>query len=124
MAGISVEKAKYVEYSGFQELRDKLTEEGFQVFTWQDAPGEYHSEHSHPSDEVVVVSSGKIIFTIGDASYELEPGDALNLPANTVHTASNQERMPACYFICTRTTEGSQEQAPSNVFGTDLTQTS
>jgi quercetin dioxygenase-like cupin family protein len=104
MASLTLHKAKYGAI-GFTELHNQLSEEGFSVFAWQDPPGGFFLEHKHPNDELIVVSSGKIVFTIENYRYELEAGDALELPANTTHSAANEERMPVSYFICTRTPE-------------------
>ena len=99
---LNLEKGKYADFSNFSELHGKLADEGYQVFTWQDSSGDSHMNHSHPNDELIVISSGKIVFTINELRFEMEPGDALSLPANTVHSAVNEERQPVCYFICTK----------------------
>ena len=104
MTEVTVHKAKYAECSQFAELHEKLSGEGFSVFAWQDPPGGYYSDHSHPNDELIVVSSGRIVFTIDNGRYELGAGDAMELPANTRHSAANEDRMPVSYFICTKTT--------------------
>jgi quercetin dioxygenase-like cupin family protein len=81
-------------------LSDLLKQQGYSLFSWRDAAGSYYSLHQHDHDEYIIVCSGKIVFTVDGVDYELEPGDELILPANTVHTASVAEAVK--YFICTR----------------------
>lgn len=85
-----------------QELQSHLSQDGYQIFAWRDAPGAYYPAHSHPHDEFIVVASGSIIFQIAGSQYALNAGDALELPAGTVHAAVNRGSTPVSYFICRR----------------------
>lgn len=80
--------------------RNKLHEKGYSIFEWTDAPGAYYSPHSHGEDEFIVVLSGSIVFKIDGVDYRLEAGDALDLPAETVHAAVVDGKKQAKYFIC------------------------
>ena len=70
------------------------------MFSWQDLPGAAYSEHSHNHDEVIVVQSGAIKFTIAGEDYLLEAGDELILPAGTLHSAINPGDKTVSYLIC------------------------
>jgi quercetin dioxygenase-like cupin family protein len=98
----TLQKGKYSNCASAAGLREKLEAEGFDVFSWSDSPGAVYSDHSHPHDEYIVVASGRIVFVVDNQRFPLEAGDALDLPANTVHAAKNEDSRPVSYFICTR----------------------
>ncbi len=83
-------------------LRKRLRQEGYSIFEWSDGPNAYYSPHSHPHDEFIVVVSGEIVFTIDGAAHVVASGDALDLPAGTLHSAENAGNQPVVYFICTK----------------------
>lgn len=83
-------------------MREKLSSEGFSIFSWQDGPGAYYSPHSHPHDEYIVVHCGEMVFLIDNLEFVVTTGDALDLPAGTVHAAENRGIEPVGYLICTR----------------------
>lgn len=99
---VRVDKEKYSGCNSRDEVRRLLESEGYSVFAWQDTPGSFYTPHSHPHTEYIVVYSGCITFTIDKEDYKLEAGDALVLPANTIHAAVNDGSSTAKYFICTR----------------------
>lgn len=99
---IAVCKGKYSASGSHSDLCNQLSSEGFSVLRWSDAPGSKYSVHSHPHDEFIVVLSGCIVFSINGIRYPLEAGDALSLPANTMHSAVNEADVPVSYLICTR----------------------
>jgi quercetin dioxygenase-like cupin family protein len=68
-------------------LKQRLTEEGYDVFSWRDAAGADYQPHSHEHDESLWVLDGEITFGVAGRSYRLGPGDRLMLPQGTVHTA-------------------------------------
>jgi quercetin dioxygenase-like cupin family protein len=70
-----------------QTLRDRLEEEGFEVFQWTDHAGASYTPHSHGHDESLWVIEGQITFGAAGRDYALGPGDRLMLPKGTVHTA-------------------------------------
>ena len=102
MRRASVAQRKYSDCKSANDLREKLSSEGFSIFSWQDGPGAYYSPHSHPHDEYIVVHSGEIVFQIDGEDMLVTAGDALDLPAETVHAAENKGRKPVAYFICTK----------------------
>ncbi|HEY9685097.1 MAG TPA: cupin domain-containing protein [Oculatellaceae cyanobacterium] len=95
-------KGKYADLKNSAAIHAALAKDGYKIFSWSDRPGAYYSKHSHPHDEYIVVESGQIIFLIQEQSYPLEKGDALILPAGTVHEAKNSSTDNVSYFICTR----------------------
>lgn len=106
LSKIELHAGLYAEHSGFHELREKLESEGFTVFVWQDSPGTSYQNLTKPTDELIVVSQGRIVITVSEMEYGLSAGDALTMPANTMHNAQNVDHMACCYFICTRGGEG------------------
>lgn len=46
-------------------------------------PGKGPSLHAHPYDEVFVVQTGKLTFTVGDATVEAQEGQIVVAPAGT-----------------------------------------
>lgn len=49
------------------------------------AAGEGTELHAHPEEQTVFVESGRISVTLGDDSYEVEPGQASFHPPDTPH---------------------------------------
>jgi len=101
-ASVKVEKAKFAHEARDGSLPATMEALGFSIFAWQDKPGAYYAEYSHPVDEFLVVESGCIVFVIDGIEYDLKIGDFLTLPAGTNHCAEVKGRSPAKYLICTR----------------------
>jgi quercetin dioxygenase-like cupin family protein len=52
------------------------------------ARGGTHEHHLHPdAEEVVIVMSGSGWHRVGDAIYDIGPGDVVYVPRNTAHSA-------------------------------------
>ena len=67
-----------------------LTQEGcVNIFEWSDPPGSEYGWHSHPHDEVRWVLKGSILIGTDDGDLLLNPGDRLNVAANTRHWAKS-----------------------------------
>ena len=97
---LSVVRHKY-QASSAGQLKKELEASGLSTFEWSDKPGAFYSPHSHANDEIIVVSSGKIVFIVDGIEHELGPGDELVLPAHTTHSAENRSSTAVSYFICT-----------------------
>jgi quercetin dioxygenase-like cupin family protein len=54
---------------------------------WSAGPETWFSAHTHPQDKVLFCEDGELTFTVGPESWVMRPGDRLDLPAGTVHTA-------------------------------------
>ncbi len=48
--------------------------------------------HSHALDQFAFVVKGRVTLTLGDEQLELEPGDAVTLPANAPHRWENRSQ--------------------------------
>jgi quercetin dioxygenase-like cupin family protein len=68
-------------------LRRHLEAEGFEVTTWRDPADRHYDAHSHCDDECLQVVRGRIVLNIGGRDIPLGPGDCLELPRGTVHSA-------------------------------------
>ena len=71
-------------------LAAQLTQEGLVPGRWSNGPDAVYSVHDHPYGKVLVVTAGSITFTIEGSSsrvVRMGPGDRLELPAHTPHSA-------------------------------------
>src|SRR5512143_1518619 len=68
-------------------LRQRLTDEGFEVFRWHDVAATDYQPHSHDHDESLWVIDGEMTFGAGGREFHLRAGDRLMLPKGTIHTA-------------------------------------
>lgn len=71
------------------ELTRLMQQEGLRPYSWSNGPGDHYSAHRHSYDKIIYVASGSITFTLpatGD-ELKLEPGDRIELPAGTLHSA-------------------------------------
>lgn len=62
--------------------------EGLSPHKWSNEPGYLYGEHSHPYHKVLFCTSGSITFHTPDGDVALAPGDRLDLPAGTPHSAT------------------------------------
>lgn len=68
-------------------LRRHLEAEGFEVRLWRDPADRIYDPHSHGDDERLWVVRGRIVLRVGGCEFPLGPGDCLELPRGTVHSA-------------------------------------
>ena len=63
--------------------------EGLTPHRWSNGPGAQYTVHRHSYHKVLYVLSGSITFTLhaGGETHRLRPGDRLDLPAGTDHSA-------------------------------------
>jgi quercetin dioxygenase-like cupin family protein len=56
---------------------------------WSNGPGYRYSAHQHPYDKVLYCARGSIRFDLpaSKESFELHPGDRLDIPPGTSHSA-------------------------------------
>ncbi len=62
--------------------------EGLEPIVWSNGPGAEYAAHQHSQPKVLFCVEGSIVFHTGDEDSPLEPGDRIDLPAGTVHTAT------------------------------------
>jgi len=68
-------------------MRKRLEAEGYCVSRYTYPPGTYFSEHTHEVDKKDTVLRGRLKIGAEDRKFVLEPGDMVEIPAGTVHTA-------------------------------------
>jgi quercetin dioxygenase-like cupin family protein len=85
-------------------LRSTLTGEGLSVSEWTDPAGTVYPVHTHEYAEVRVVVIGHLRIGLPDTGEEfiLNPGDRLDLPANTPHWADVFGHGPVVYLSASR----------------------
>ena len=60
------------------------------------APGAYHAFHKHPDqDEMIIVTSGRIVQWLEREHEELGPGDSVYIDRDVVHDSYNDFDEPA-----------------------------
>ena len=58
-------------------------------------PGFFHAFHKHPDqDEMIIVTSGRIVQWLGDQHSELGPGDSVYIDKDVVHGSYNDFSEP------------------------------
>lgn len=62
-------------------------EEGLSPHAWSNGPGDVYAEHEHSYHKVLYCVRGSIKFVADGRGYELLPGDRLDLPPGTRHSA-------------------------------------
>jgi quercetin dioxygenase-like cupin family protein len=68
-------------------LRKCIEDRGFVVTRYVYPPGTRFAAHSHGSDKIDAVLSGRFRLGLGTRDVVLEAGDRLFVPAGVVHTA-------------------------------------
>jgi len=63
-------------------------EEGLIPQTWSNDPGYRYGKHQHPFHKILVCVEGSITFHTPAGDVELGPGDRLDLPPGTLHSAT------------------------------------
>ena len=68
--------------------RHGFATEGLTPSVWSNGPGAEYAAHEHARHKVLYCIEGSIVFQIDDKEVPLGPGDRLDLPAGTTHTAT------------------------------------
>jgi Cupin domain len=63
---------------------------------WANGPDDRYGRHEHADEKVLFCLSGSIVFHLDDRDVELGPGDRLDLPAGTPHSATVGPKGCAC----------------------------
>jgi len=71
------------------DLMARLRTEASGCYPWSNGPGDRYAAHSHNYEKVLYCVEGSITFVLeGEGRrLELSPGDRMELPAGTVHSA-------------------------------------
>ena len=84
--------------AGEGELIDLLQAKKIDADRWMAEEFEYFEPHVHPLDKRVWCAEGSITFLVnGQKQYPLQAGDALDVPANTMHEATAGFAGCICY---------------------------
>jgi quercetin dioxygenase-like cupin family protein len=70
-----------------EDLQEMLRREGLTAELYSDPPGMKYGRHKHAFDDFVVIVVGRMKVTTDEGEWTMKPGDRLNLPANTPHSA-------------------------------------
>jgi quercetin dioxygenase-like cupin family protein len=70
-----------------KRLMGLLEREGYEVGVYTYREGTVFEEHEHPQDKCDAVLEGFFRVQVGDALFEMKPGDRLYIPAGTRHRA-------------------------------------
>jgi len=73
----------------FEDLMAKLKGEASGCYSWSNGPGDRYAAHTHSYEKVLYCVDGSITFALESEGkrLELNPGDRMVLPAETVHSA-------------------------------------
>ena len=71
------------------EIRQRLDAEAHGSYTWSNGPGTVYGAHTHAYRKILYCLKGSIRFALLSTgeSVELHPGDRLDLPPGTAHSA-------------------------------------
>jgi quercetin dioxygenase-like cupin family protein len=70
-----------------REAIQEISDAGWWPISWRDAPGEAYEPHMHDADQTLYLVEGSLELVVGGKNHSLHPGDRLELPAFTVHSA-------------------------------------
>ena len=66
----------------------EISDAGWWPVSWRDAPGEVYGPHKHDADQTLYLVEGSLELEVDGRTHSLHPGDKLELPAFTVHSAT------------------------------------
>jgi len=82
-----------------EDCRNQLRAEGFtHIYTWQDRPGAFYPDHSHPTLSAHVILDGEMTLTQNGETRTFRAGDRVDVPAGAVHSAK-MGPSGCCYLI-------------------------
>ena len=70
-----------------QSLRERLQEEGYNVSRYVYPPGTCFPDHTHGVDKKDSVLTGHLKIVAEGREFVLGPGDTIEIPGGTVHSA-------------------------------------
>ena len=82
------------QHSDADALKQQLISEGFDAYQWTGRSGGAYLDYIHTQDEVVCVLSGTADVKVADEHGTVEPGDRMDVPANTYHSITVTSEEP------------------------------
>ncbi|MFB3921417.1 MAG: cupin domain-containing protein [Terriglobia bacterium] len=71
-----------------KDLERQLRTEGFtHTYAWEDGPGVFYPDHTHPNETAHVILEGEMTVTSQGKTRTYKPGERFDVPAQTVHSA-------------------------------------
>jgi quercetin dioxygenase-like cupin family protein len=95
---MDVSKLADAKKATLESLKALLESSGHACEIVTDPPGTRYGMHKHNFDDFVVVVSGKLKIGNERDTWTLEPGDKIDIPANTPHWAEILGKKPLCYL--------------------------
>ncbi len=86
-AGPSLTRWPFSETPSAARIETIFREEGLSPYSWSNGPGDFYAEHEHAYHKVLYCVRGSIKFVADGRGYEILPGDRLDLPPRTRHSA-------------------------------------
>jgi len=81
-----------------RQLESQLCSEGFtHTYVWQDGPGAFYPDHTHPGVTAHIVLDGEITLTMNGAAQTYRAGERFDVPAGAVHSAQMGPR--GCRYL-------------------------
>lgn len=77
-----------------EALRARIEARGYRVSRYVYPPGTCFPEHTHPTDKIDAVVSGRFRMTVEGTEVILEAGDCLAVPRGTAHSAEVVGEIP------------------------------
>lgn len=78
------------------DIEEKFGREGLIPSRWSNGPGDRYRVHDHSYHKVLYCAKGSIEFISGRRSFELAPGDRLDIAPGTPHSAIVGDRGVTC----------------------------
>ncbi len=70
-----------------ESMRGRFEYQGYSVTRYVYPPGTYFPDHTHDTNKIDGVLSGRFRISVLGESFVLEAGDSLTIPSGTVHSA-------------------------------------
>jgi len=70
-----------------EELQAMLRAERLDFELYSDRPGTKYGRHKHPFEDFIVIVTGKMKLITDKNTWTMKPGDRIDLPPNTMHSA-------------------------------------
>ena len=69
-----------------EKLIDILSRKGYNIYSIKQKTNQLIPYHEHPSEEMVIVLSGKIRYVVEEEIVDLEEGDVIKVKPHSIHS--------------------------------------